>query len=281
MPTFDFKKPSLKTFASLFVFAAICAVTPAIADEAKSEDIKLSAAVVPDGITPPLEQTVKPKYVVRVGTTVFVTGHFTKWESRVPFLNSTLVPSPKEEKTDLLVLVDTKSERQEATGMAELDIKYLKARGISVAAVGRCDLFCSRLMMGGKERYLAPGAYFDLQVPIDHEKKKLETRFPHTQFVVFEKNSEVAARQKDVYFEAFSEGGETGGLRVTASSAQFCKTRSELGGTDCKDYPLDSTKLGLTTSSLQIDFEIPEAITLASVLPTTTKTTLWIPPKGK
>jgi hypothetical protein len=195
-----------------------------------------------------------PKHYVRVGTTVFVSGHFKYWMSK-DFINSSYLPADSEPKTETIVFVDVTSERQESVGFATTFRKRAQNRGISTVVIGRCDLFCARLFMSGKERTLAAGAYIDLQVPIDWETKKVEGRWPQTQFNLFEKNSVIAASLKDIYFEAFSQGGLTGGLQVTSTQAQFCKARNP--DIECKSYPLDSTLMGLTTSPTPALIELP------------------------
>lgn len=195
-----------------------------------------------------------PKHYVRVGTTVFVSGHFKYWLSK-DFLNGPFIPDPSEPKTERIVFVDVESERQENPGFSTSFQAKARNRGVSTVVVGRCDLFCARMFMAGKERTLAPGAYIDLQVPIDWESKKVEAHWPQTQFNLFEKNSLLAASLKDVYYEAFTQGGLTGGLQVTLKQAQFCKARNP--DVDCKSYALDSTKMGLTTSSTPTLIELP------------------------
>ncbi len=201
-------------------------------------------------------QPKKKKNFVRVGTTVFVSGHFKNWSSKL--FPGPWEPLPSEEITKRVVFVNTLSENQEKTGLADMFVRKAHNRGISTVVVGRCDLFCARLFMAGKDRTLTPLAYIDLQAPIDYDTKQIETRFPQSQFNIFEQNSAIAAALKDVYFEAFSKGGKTGGLRVTATSAQFCKTRNP--DTECKNYPLHSTSMGLSTSSEPESLVIPDEL---------------------
>jgi hypothetical protein len=201
-------------------------------------------------------QSDKPARFVRVGTTVYVSGHFTKWAAQ--FLKHPMVPTETETvtepKTETVVLVDLQSERQERLELGWNFKKRGEIREWNIVVVGRCDLFCARFALSGKTRTLAPGAYFDLQVPRDYATKQLEPKFPNTQFAIYESNP-AAMRHKDVFYEAFTQGGETGGLQVNATSAQFCISRNP--DTGCKDYPLNAVALGLITSGEPARISIP------------------------
>jgi hypothetical protein len=197
---------------------------------------------------------VKKSNFVLVGTTAYVSGHFSKWLGRFDY---TWVPKSGESKIEKIVLYNVTSERQDGTGAAEVFKKRAALRGWNIVVVGRCDLFCARFVTAGKTRTLAPGAYFDLQTPIDYDTKKLETRFPGSQFAIYE-TIPLAVEHKAVFFEAFSQGGETGGLRVDATSARFCKERGAQGEKDCKDYPLNAFSMGLITDAEPAVVELPE-----------------------
>lgn len=197
------------------------------------------------------EQPEKKSNAVFVGTTLFVSGHFSKWGGKI---NYTWEIKPGETKIEKIVFVDITSDRQEKMGFAEVFKGYAQTRGWDTVAVGRCDLFCARLLAAGKNRTLAQGAYIDLQVPVDYDTKKLEPRYPNTQFALYEKNP-LSAANKEIFYEAFTAGGMTGGLRVDGKSAQFCKSRDP--DIECKNYQIDGVSLGILTSGELVKIGIP------------------------
>lgn len=200
----------------------------------------------------------KKANVVRVGETVYVSGHVKYWAEGLFDSNGRFIPDPSAVKTKRIVFVNTDSSRPETRGGGELFKRRAEGRGgVDVVVVGRCDLICAGLYISGKSRTLAPGGYFDLQTPIDRDTNKLETRFPATEFAIFESNP-LALAHKDVFYEAFTKGGETGGLRVDATSAQFCESRGPDGDKGCKNYPLNALTLGLITSAEPVEIDIPQ-----------------------
>lgn len=194
-------------------------------------------------------------YFAKVGGSVFVSGPFQEW---VGDLKEAL---RLDSGVKRVVFVNTVSERQERVDWGILHAKYMRERGdITTVIVGRCDMFCARSFAGGSVRQFGQDlsnqkALIELQTPIDWETKQLETKFPFSQFIPYEQDPN-AMVSKDIYTEAFSRGGMTGGLRVYPDQApEFCAGRNPDAG--CKTYQTDGVKLGLLTTTERATIDLP------------------------
>lgn len=194
-------------------------------------------------------------YFAKVADTVFVSGPFQEWVSQLKDVLRL------DSGVKRVVFVNTTSERQEKTSWGIVHSKYMRDRGdITTVVIGRCDMFCARSFMGGAVRQFGQDlpdqkAVIELQAPIDWDTKQIEIKFPASQFALFEQDPN-ALTNRDIYTEAFSKGGETGGLRVYPDQPpEFCASRSPDAG--CKTYQLNGMKLGLLTTSERVAIDLP------------------------
>ncbi len=136
---------------------------------------------------------------------------------------------------------------------------YLRNGGVTTIVVGACENYCAAMFSGGTRRLLAEGAYLDIKTPIDSETKQLEPRFPNSQFAVYERQIATPAVRpyKDIFYEAFTKGGMTGGTRFYAEKVQFCEARDPDQG--CKLYEgMDAATIGLITDTTPAVVTLPE-----------------------
>jgi hypothetical protein len=205
-----------------------------------------------------LESVVSPDYVVQ-GDTIFVRPKSSRYEWTSQ-LSSRLNNYYKPSKIKTVVFVNMGNVgRWEKVGSEVLVQKWLKAANATTIAVGACENYCASWFAGGTKRLLAKGAYIDLKTPIDLDTQKLEPRYPHTQFAMFERDtaSPAVIPHKEIFVEAFTKGGMTGGTRFSVDHIEFCKARNP--DVDCKVYEgLDAYKVGLLTDPNPVEILLPE-----------------------
>lgn len=136
---------------------------------------------------------------------------------------------------------------------------WLKAANATTIVVGECENYCASWFAGGSKRLMAKGASFELKTPIDFDSRTLQPRFPHTQFAMFERQTATPAvlPYRDIFMEAFSQGGLTGSTKFTLDGLQFCRERNPDQG--CKDYEgLNAFKVGLVTDPDPVEVQLPD-----------------------
>lgn len=206
----------------------------------------------------PTESVVRDDFVVQ-GDTIFVRHYKRPYSWTNPLstrLNNFYAPS----KIKTVVFVNmSEVGRWEKVGSEVLVQQWLKAANATTIAVGACENYCASWFAGGAKRLLARGAYLELKTPIDFDTKKLDPRFPHTQFAVYERDKATPGvlPYKDIFFEAFTKGGMTGGTRFSHDQVQFCASRNP--DDDCKIYEgLNAYKVGLITEPIAVDVKLPD-----------------------
>lgn len=196
-------------------------------------------------------------YYAKVGASIFVSGPLQFWAA-------SLFKEFNQSNTDVerVVFVNATSTRPEVVGSEVAINRQMRSKNITTVVVGRCDLWCSRLFIGGKVRQFGQDlqgqkTHLDIQVPIDYATKALEPRFPNTQWAIYERNEPKLNAYKSVFYEALTEGGMTGGLHIYGDQpAQFCLTRSPDSG--CKAYEASAFGMGVTTQPARVSITLPE-----------------------
>lgn len=212
-------------------------------------------------------------YFSKVGDTVFVSGHFNFWMNELyellPHSHSDIhhkdFYNNPDRKFNTIVFVNERSPGFENPMAASRMNGWFKRLEITTVIAGRCDLFCSRMFAGGKNRLFAQDigsekSRFSIQVPIDFETKNIDPRFPNTQVAVFEytlpKFSEI---YRDMLIQGFTKPIDaTGGLNIyPMQPPKYCD--SFQNENSCKEYPgLDAFKMGLTTSAEVVFITLPK-----------------------
>jgi hypothetical protein len=196
---------------------------------------------------------------VRQENTVFVRPGKRPYGWTTPLrdaLNSYYKPS--EIKTVVFVNMGSVG-RWEKVGSEVLVQRWLKEAHVTTIAVGACENYCASWFAGGVQRRLADGAFLDLKTPIDYSTKVLEPRYPNSQFAMFEREEAAPGVLpfKNIFVEAFTKGGMTGGTRFYLDKVQFCAARNPDEG--CKQYDgVDAVKVGLVTDPTPATVILPD-----------------------
>jgi hypothetical protein len=116
--------------------------------------------------------------------------------------------------------------------------------------------------VGGVSRQFGPDVadsptHIDIQVPVDYATQQLETKYPQTQFAIYERTIPGILQHKDVMVEALTQGGWKGGLTILAEGdARFCLDRPSEKG--CKTHVgANAFSMGFVTTRERASVDLP------------------------
>ncbi|MDO8775587.1 MAG: hypothetical protein Q7K57_44175 [Burkholderiaceae bacterium] len=210
------------------------------------------------------------QFFTKIGRTVYVSGDASKWSHRL--LNS--FPGVRSEaglkayaedsakQIDLVVFVNTTSQRPERQGLAYGLIEKFKVFNVSTAVVGRCDVFCSGVFMGGKTRTFGQDlpsqlTFLDIQPPIDPLTGKLELRFWEQQFSLFINQEPRLSAFSTIWEKAFNQVvDDSGGLSIFPDQkAKYCASRKSEN--TCEVTGANALEMGIVTDGRRGSFVLP------------------------
>ncbi|MES2581150.1 MAG: hypothetical protein V4627_00410 [Pseudomonadota bacterium] len=194
-----------------------------------------------------------PHYV-QIGNTVFVSGPYENWYMRIQ--------QGLQAGATRVVFVNANSRRHDKLGGASYVAGQLRRKEITTVVIGRCDTFCSIAFMGGVERLFGqdlPGEKTRLDVRgfMDYDTRKLETRFPESEFAPLVKMEPRFNENKALWLDAFGKVTDpSGSLLVDADSASFCASRTAQKG--CKTHEgVNAASLGVVTTDQRVALTLP------------------------
>ena len=228
------------------------------------------------GQAAPVAADPQKSHYVRVGDTVFVNGRLAHW------FGTLLAQFPHPDDAEALrddarhperrvrhvVFVNALGRPERTLGVDMLSPR-LKDRSVRMTIIGRCDLFCARIVMLGTQRVFGqdlPGqdSWIDIRPPIDLQTQQWVNGEPEQQVQVLTRARPELLAHAERWTDAMRRTQDaSGGLRLYLDRpAQFCPT----AGQSCESWPdMTAQAIGLVTEPNRVPVTLPP--TLAGTAP--------------
>ena len=214
-------------------------------------------------------------HYVRVGDTVFVSGRLAHW------FGTLLAQFPHPDDAEALraevahphrrvrhiVFVNALGRPERTLGVDMLSPR-LQGRSVRMTIMGRCDLFCARIVMLGTQRVFGqdlPGqdSWIDIRPPIDLQTQQWVNHAPEQQVHVLTRARPELLPYAQRWTDAMRRTHDaSGGLRLYLDRpAQFCPT----AGHACETWPdMTAQTIGLVTEPNRVQVPLPPTLAGAS-----------------